>query len=106
MSEGFFELAELYFHTILRTCGAVWDQEQPMLAQLLLRELDKMATQEQMAGRELTTEDRCDSCSAAAKVVATFLNGELLFCGHHARDLKDSLLKQAATLYDPEAMLF
>jgi len=31
----------------------------------------------------LTLNDRCDSCSAAAKVVFTFLNGELMFCGHH-----------------------
>jgi len=106
MTEGFFELVELYFLTILRTCGAVWAQEQPMLTQLLLKELDTMATQEQMAGRELTAEDRCDSCNAAAKVIATFLNGELMFCGHHARSLKDSLLKQAANVYDPEDSIF
>lgn len=56
--------------------------------------------------RELTANDRCDSCSAQAKVVATFLNGELLFCGHHARLLKDSLTLKAATLYDPEGSLF
>lgn len=57
--------------------------------------------------RELTANDRCDSCTAAAKVVATFLNGELLFCGHHARILKDKLKMQAATIYDPdEEMIF
>jgi len=38
-----------------------------------------------VARRELTLQDRCDSCGAAAKIIATFLNGELLFCGHHAR---------------------
>ena len=65
--------------------------------------------QEQMlepAERVLTAEDRCDSCSAAARVVATFLNGELMFCGHHARSLKDNLLTQAVTVYDPEVELF
>jgi hypothetical protein len=56
--------------------------------------------------RELTALDRCDSCSAAAKVVATLLNGELMFCGHHARELKDGLMKKAAELYDPEGELF
>ncbi|NLG48162.1 hypothetical protein [Gordonia sp. (in: high G+C Gram-positive bacteria)] len=32
----------------------------------------------------LTAADRCDRCSAAAKVRATLpAGGELLFCGHH-----------------------
>ena len=52
--------------------------------------------------RELTLADRCDACGSAAKVVATFLNGELLFCGHHARDSKDKLVLQSVNLYDPE----
>ena len=52
--------------------------------------------------RELTAQDRCDKCGAAAKVVATFLNGELLFCGHHARDVKVSLQEKSVNIYDPE----
>ena len=36
--------------------------------------------------RELTAEDRCDLCSAAAQVVFTFLHGDLYFCGHHAKE--------------------
>lgn len=56
--------------------------------------------------RELTANDRCDTCSAQAKVVATFLNGELMFCGHHARNMKDVLKVKAVTVYDPEAELF
>lgn len=52
--------------------------------------------------RELTLQDRCDSCSAAAKVVAEFLNGELMFCGHHARSSYESLKAKAITVYDPE----
>lgn len=54
--------------------------------------------------RELTLEDRCDSCSAAAKVIATFLNGELLFCGHHARKMNDNLKVKAVNVYDPEGV--
>jgi len=55
--------------------------------------------------REITLNDRCDSCGAAAKVVATLLNGELLFCGHHGRKFKASLLLKAASVYDPESEL-
>lgn len=51
--------------------------------------------------RVLTAQDRCDQCSAAARVVATFLNGELLFCGHHAREKQESLKAKAVELYDP-----
>jgi hypothetical protein len=54
--------------------------------------------------RELTLEDRCDACSAAAKVIATFLNGELLFCGHHARKMNDTLKVKAVSVYDPEGV--
>lgn len=46
----------------------------------------------------------CDRCSAMAKVRATFLSGELHFCGHHAKDLKDSLVLKALEVYDPEAI--
>jgi hypothetical protein len=52
--------------------------------------------------RELALQDRCDSCGAAAMVIATFLNGELLFCGHHARKAGTKLVLQAANVYDPE----
>lgn len=55
--------------------------------------------------RKLTAQDRCDKCSAAAKVVTTFLNGELMFCGHHAKELKDSLFDKAIEVYDPDNVL-
>ena len=55
-----------------------------------------------VAHRELTLQDRCDSCGAAAKVAATFINGELLFCGHHARKAGSNLAKQAISIHDPE----
>lgn len=58
----------------------------------------------QTQARELTLQDRCDSCSGAAKVIATFLNGELLFCGHHARKMYDTLKIKAVNVYDPEGV--
>lgn len=59
-----------------------------------------------ITGREaLTLNDRCDSCSAAAKVVFTFLNGELMFCGHHAKDKHDVLSIKSISVWDPESVL-
>lgn len=55
----------------------------------------------QTQARELTLQDRCDICSAAAQVVVTFINGELMFCGHHARDKAESLKLKAVTIFDP-----
>lgn len=55
--------------------------------------------------RVLTLQDRCDSCGAAARVVATFLQSELLFCGHHGREYKDTLVPKAVRVYDPEGEL-
>jgi len=53
--------------------------------------------------RQLTAIDRCDRCGGPAKVAATFLAGELLFCGHHARSF--NFLTKALTVYDPEGEL-
>lgn len=55
--------------------------------------------------RELKATDRCDSCSAAAKIIATFINGELLFCGHHAKEKQKALLSKAIKVYDPESVI-
>jgi len=54
---------------------------------------------------ELTLNDRCDVCQAAAKVISTLINGELLFCGHHARKYGNSLASKSLRLYDPEGVL-
>ena len=54
--------------------------------------------------RTLTLNDRCDACSAAAKVIATFLNGELMFCGHHAKQKHTDLIQKALEVYDPEGV--
>ena len=59
-------------------------------------------TETTTSDRVLTAQDRCDKCSAAAKVVASFLSGELLFCGHHAREAGTKLVLQAVNVYDPE----
>lgn len=55
--------------------------------------------------RQLTAQDRCDACSAAAQVIVTFINGELMFCGHHAKDKKDKIADKAISVWDPESVL-
>ena len=52
-----------------------------------------------LTSRELTRADRCDRCSAAARVRATLPSGlELLFCQHHANQHEAKLTEQAAVL--------
>ena len=46
--------------------------------------------------------EKCDRCGAKAKVGASFLSGELYFCGHHAKTLQPHLIAKAITIYDPE----
>ena len=53
---------------------------------------------------ELTANDRCDRCTARAMVRATFLNGELYFCGHHARQIATPLVLASVDVYDPEGV--
>lgn len=52
----------------------------------------------------ITSLDRCDKCSAAAMVRATFLSGKLHFCGHHGREVGTKLVLQALEVYDPEGV--
>lgn len=53
---------------------------------------------------ELTAADRCDRCGAAAVVRAVLpKGGELLFCGHHAKEHSARLEEVAATLHDSRA---
>ena len=54
--------------------------------------------------KEITASDRCDKCSAGAMVRATFANGELYFCGHHAREVGTNLVLKALEVYDPEGV--
>ena len=46
----------------------------------------------------LTRLDRCDRCSAAAKLIALLPTGELMFCGHHAREYRAGLIDIGARL--------
>ena len=40
--------------------------------------------------------DRCDRCSAAAKLVVSLTNGgELAFCGHHANRHREDIARVA-----------
>jgi Zn ribbon nucleic-acid-binding protein len=50
---------------------------------------------------ELTASDRCDRCGAAATMRAVLPSGgELLFCGHHARQHQVRLRELDAELSD------
>ena len=64
-----------------------------------------MTATELESARELTALDRCDACSAAASVIAKFLNGELMFCGHHARKNSEHLRKSSINIFDPNQEL-
>jgi hypothetical protein len=49
----------------------------------------------------LAADDRCDRCGAAAAVRAVLpTGGELLFCGHHAREHSARLGELDAQLHD------
>lgn len=48
----------------------------------------------------LTLADRCDRCGAQAFVRALFAAGELTFCGHHARELRVPLAREAILVED------
>ncbi|MBA0125714.1 hypothetical protein SAMN06265360_10995 [Haloechinothrix alba] len=55
---------------------------------------------------ELTAADRCDRCSAAAKIRAVLpAGGELLFCGHHAREHKAKLAELDAEIQQDDDSL-
>lgn len=46
----------------------------------------------------LTRNDRCDRCGAAGRVRALLPQGELIFCGHHARRYTARLRELGALL--------
>lgn len=55
--------------------------------------------------QKMTAMDRCDSCGAQARVIVSFLNGELMFCGHHARALSKPILLKSLSIYDPDEFI-
>lgn len=53
--------------------------------------------------RELTLNDRCDTCNAASYVKVTGVTGDLFFCGHHYNKIMnnpDSQEKMIAFAFD------
>jgi hypothetical protein len=55
----------------------------------------------------LTASDRCDRCGAQAYLhVELASGGELLFCGHHAREYGPELRKRAVVFHDQSGSLF
>jgi hypothetical protein len=42
--------------------------------------------------------DRCDRCSATARLIVQLRAGELLFCGHHACEYRTRLIDIGARL--------
>jgi len=52
----------------------------------------------------ITSRDRCDKCGAQAMIRAILATGELYFCGHHGRQLSNSLVATAIEVYDPEGV--
>lgn len=57
------------------------------------------------AASQLTALDRCDSCGAQAYVRVTLKHGELMFCGHHADEVRDRLMPTALEWLDETARL-
>lgn len=56
-------------------------------------------------GEVLTALDRCDRCGAAARVRAVLVSGDLLFCGHHAREAGHVLTMNSISVHDPEGYI-
>lgn len=48
----------------------------------------------------LTAADRCDKCGARGYVLAVLTAGELVFCGHHARQYATTLADAALVVHD------
>ena len=53
----------------------------------------------------LSVADRCDRCGAQAFVRVVLRNGDLLFCGHHARQNEQALLPVALHVEDSTGLI-
>lgn len=53
----------------------------------------------------MNTLDRCDRCQASAKVRAVLLHGDLLFCGHHAKEFSLKIKEVAVSIEDPDSLI-
>ena len=47
------------------------------------------------------TNQFCDRCGARAAVIVAVVNGDLYFCGHHARKHITAIVEQSLKVYDP-----
>ena len=54
---------------------------------------------------QLSPHDRCDRCSAEALVKVTGISGDLLFCGHHAKEYAEKLKPVVKVIQDETAKL-
>ena len=54
--------------------------------------------------RPIAVTERCDKCGAQASVRATLANGELYFCGHHARKTGNKLVLNSLQVFDPNGV--
>jgi hypothetical protein len=54
---------------------------------------------------EISTQDRCDRCSAQAYVVARTRSGNLFFCGHHYKKHENALNSWAEEIIDEREKL-
>jgi hypothetical protein len=53
----------------------------------------------------LTALDRCDRCGAQAKVRVVLTSGELVFCGHHAKEFEPTLRPTAVEWLDESTLI-
>jgi hypothetical protein len=54
----------------------------------------------EVVNRELSLQDRCDSCKAQAFVLVKLVSGELIFCGHHFNKYELNLRESAYEIVD------
>lgn len=55
--------------------------------------------------RTMNAADRCDSCGAQAYASATFITGELLFCGHHFTRHEAKIAETSVSVLDERSFL-
>jgi len=51
---------------------------------------------------KLTAHDRCDRCGVQARIRASFVSGDLYFCGHHAKQYEVAEKALALELFDAD----
>ena len=75
-----------------------------VLAEIVLISFKTKTVLSQEPSRPILAIDQCDYCDAPAMVRATLVNGELYFCGHHARKTGNKLVIQSMNVFDPQGV--